>query len=125
MSLQISGTDFVFITCTDLERTERFYTETLGLELGPRWGDVGFEIETGDTTLGFMAASTMGRDFQPSATSIVLRGDDVAAAKAELESRGVELPTGIIDSGVCHQAYFSDPDGNGLGIHHRYAPASS
>ena len=28
----------------------------------------------------------------------------------------------IIDSGVCHQAFFSDPDGNTLNLHHRYAP---
>ena len=27
-----------------------------------------------------------------------------------------------IDSGVCLQAHFADPDGNTLGIHHRYAP---
>jgi hypothetical protein len=25
-----------------------------------------------------------------------------------------------IDSGVCHQAIFEDPDGNVLDIHHRY-----
>jgi hypothetical protein len=28
----------------------------------------------------------------------------------------------MIDSGVCHQAIFSDPDGNPLALHHRYAP---
>ena len=28
----------------------------------------------------------------------------------------------IIDSGVCHQAIFEDPDGNTLDLHHRYAP---
>ena len=27
-----------------------------------------------------------------------------------------------IDSGVCHMAPFSDPDGNALMLHHRYAP---
>ena len=27
-----------------------------------------------------------------------------------------------IDSGVCHQAIFQDPDGNALILHHRYAP---
>jgi hypothetical protein len=27
-----------------------------------------------------------------------------------------------IDSGVCHQAIFDDPDGNQLDLHHRYAP---
>ena len=26
------------------------------------------------------------------------------------------------DSGVCHMAFFRDPDGNMLMLHHRYAP---
>ena len=44
-----------------------------------------------------------------------------SGAKAELESRGVEFDTETIDSGVCWQAIFRDPDGNALAIHHRYA----
>ena len=123
--MNVTGTDFVLIHSTDLERTERFYTQTLGLAPGPRWGEIGFEVETGDTTLGFLDPARLGRGFSPSQTAVVLRVDDVAAAKAELEAAGVEFATDIIDSGVCHQAYFSDPDGNALGIHHRYAPASS
>lgn len=27
-----------------------------------------------------------------------------------------------IVTGVCHQAFFEDPDGNALDLHHRYAP---
>ena len=27
-----------------------------------------------------------------------------------------------LDSGVCHMAFFKDPDGNALMLHHRYAP---
>jgi glyoxalase/bleomycin resistance protein/dioxygenase superfamily protein len=38
----------------------------------------------------------------------------------ELESRGVEFKGETIDSGVCYQAFFEDPDGNTLAIHHRY-----
>jgi hypothetical protein len=26
------------------------------------------------------------------------------------------------DTGVCHMAFFSDPDGNDMMLHHRYAP---
>jgi hypothetical protein len=36
---------------------------------------------------------------------------------ATLESRG-----DTFDSGVCHMAFFADPDGNALMLHHRYAP---
>jgi hypothetical protein len=28
------------------------------------------------------------------------------------------------DSGVCHMAFFADPDGNRLMLHRRYAPYS-
>ena len=48
--------------------------------------------------------------------------EDFEAAHKELESRGVEFEGETLDSGVCHQAFFQDPDGNALAIHHRYAP---
>ena len=53
---------------------------------------------------------------------IALQVEDVASARAELESRGVEFHGDILDSGVCHMAFFKDPDGNALMLHHRYAP---
>jgi hypothetical protein len=46
----------------------------------------------------------------------------VPAARAELESKGVQFDADTIDSGVCHMAFFRDPDGNSLLLHHRYAP---
>jgi hypothetical protein len=30
----------------------------------------------------------------------------------------------VLDSGVCHMAFFRDPDRNDLMLHHRYAPRS-
>ncbi len=53
---------------------------------------------------------------------MALHVDDVAAARAELESRGVAFAGEILDTGVCHMAFFSDPDGNAIMLHHRYAP---
>ena len=49
----------------------------------------------------------------------------VDRAKAELESRGIEFKSDTLDSGVCYQAFFEDPDGNVLAIHHRYAPSDA
>ena len=69
-----------------------------------------------------MSCEGLGIEFSPNKVPIALRVDDVAAARAELESRGVTFQGGIIDSGVCHQALFQDPDGNSLDLHHRYAP---
>jgi len=48
--------------------------------------------------------------------------EDVQAARAELEAKGVEFAGETLDSGVCHMAFFRDPDGNDLMLHHRYAP---
>jgi predicted enzyme related to lactoylglutathione lyase len=53
---------------------------------------------------------------------LALHVEDVGAARALLESRGVAFRGETVDSGVCHQAYFADPDGNPLALHHRYAP---
>jgi hypothetical protein len=46
----------------------------------------------------------------------------VATARAELEEAGIEFFGETFDSGVCHMAFFADPDGNGLVLHRRYAP---
>ena len=44
------------------------------------------------------------------------------AARATLEARGVSFNGDTFDTGACHMAFFSDPDGNALMLHHRYAP---
>jgi hypothetical protein len=61
-------------------------------------------------------------EFHPSKNPLALHVEDVEAARAELESRGVEFAADTLDSGVCHMAFFQDPDGNALMLHHRYAP---
>ena len=80
------------------------------------------EFETGNLTLAVMQVDAFGIDFSPNSVPIALHVDDFEGAKAELESRGVEFRGDVIDSGVCLQAFFHDPDGNMIGIHHRYAP---
>ena len=47
---------------------------------------------------------------------------DVEEARAELEAKGVVFDGDILDTGVCHMAFFRDPDGNALMLHRRYAP---
>jgi predicted enzyme related to lactoylglutathione lyase len=60
--------------------------------------------------------------FQANVNPLALHVDDVAAARATLEERGVAFTGDIFDTGVCHMAFFADPDGNALMLHHRYAP---
>jgi predicted enzyme related to lactoylglutathione lyase len=64
-----------------------------------------------------------GMDFQPQKNAHpALQVDDVEAARRELEAKGVAFAGEILDTGVCHMAFFTDPDGNDLMLHHRYAP---
>jgi predicted enzyme related to lactoylglutathione lyase len=82
----------------------------------------GAEFETGTLTLAVIESEAFGVAFAPNANAIALRVEDVAAARVELESRGVSFTADTLDSGVCHMAFFEDPDGNALMLHHRYAP---
>jgi catechol 2,3-dioxygenase-like lactoylglutathione lyase family enzyme len=119
----VTGTDFVTVPTRDYEAAAKFYGEVLGLPFGKRWGNrPAGEFETGNLTIAIMQSDAFGLEFAPHTHPIALHVDDFEAAKAELESRGVEFKTEVIDSGVCKQAIFEDPDGNALDIHHRYAP---
>jgi catechol 2,3-dioxygenase-like lactoylglutathione lyase family enzyme len=119
----VTGTDFICVATKDYDAAAEFYGGVLGLPFGKRWGNMpAGEFETGNLTIALMQSDAFGLDFQPNNHPIELRVDDVEAARAELQSRGVEFEGDILDSGVCHQAFFRDPDGNALAIHHRYAP---
>jgi predicted enzyme related to lactoylglutathione lyase len=120
----ISGTDFICIPTRDYEAAAKFYGEVLELPFAKRWGSMpAGEFETGSLTIAVMQTDAFGIDFQPHSLPVELHVDDFEGAKAELKSRGVAFEGETIDSGVCWQAFFKDPDGNSLAIHHRYAPA--
>ena len=119
----ITGTDFITVSTKDFDTATRFYGEVLGLPESKRWGNMpGAEFETGNLTVAVMQSDAFGLEAHANTHPIEFHVDDFDAAKAELESRGVEFQGDVIDSGVCFQAFFSDPDGNALAIHHRYAP---
>lgn len=123
----VAGVDFVSIPTRDFEATRRFYDEVLGLEPSAVWAPpggepMGAEFETGTVTLALLNNERLGIEFSPNSAPIEFHVEDFEAAKSELESRGVEFRGETLDSGVCWQAFFADPDGNALAIHHRYAP---
>ena len=121
----VTGVDFVCVPTRDYAAASEFYGSVLGLPCSTRWGQMpAGEFETGSLTLAVMQTDAFGIDFQPHSVPIALHVDDVAAARAELESRGVAFSPETVDSGVCLMAYFKDPDGNALMLHHRYAPPS-
>jgi predicted enzyme related to lactoylglutathione lyase len=117
----LNGIDFIAFPTKDAEAAKKFYGDTLGLPFGKQWGEMPtYEFETGAVTIALMQVDAFGIEFSPNTTPLEFHVDDFDAAKAELESRGVEFVTDVIDSGVCKQAIFQDPDGNALAIHHRY-----
>jgi catechol 2,3-dioxygenase-like lactoylglutathione lyase family enzyme len=116
----ISALDFVAIPSQDAERSRSFYVDTLGLRPDEHGR---FEVWAGETCFGIWEPERLGRKFAPQRNGhLALHVDDVAAARAELEGRGVEFAGDTLDTGVCHMAFFTDPDGNDLMLHHRYAP---
>jgi catechol 2,3-dioxygenase-like lactoylglutathione lyase family enzyme len=119
----VSGVDFVMVPVTDFERAKHFYSEILELEQSKHYGEhPGGEWETGTLTLQIMDTAGFGMaPAQPSANPIALHVDDYEGSVALLEERGVEVIHSL-DSGVCHMAFFKDPDGNTFCLHHRYAP---
>ncbi|MCW2989085.1 MAG: Glyoxalase/bleomycin resistance protein/dioxygenase [Solirubrobacterales bacterium] len=122
----VTGIDFVTVFVKDYPAAVKFYGEILGLEHSADYGKIpGGEVETGSLTLQLMDAAAIGQEFKPSGHPIALHVDDVEAARTDLESQGVEFFGETIDSGVCHMAFFKDPDGNALMFHNRYAPRDS
>jgi catechol 2,3-dioxygenase-like lactoylglutathione lyase family enzyme len=112
--------DFIGVPSTDPERTRAFYVDTLGLRPDEHSR---FEFWIGDTCFGIWEPEKILGSFEPSRNAHpAIHVDDVAAAKADLEGKGVEFLGDIFDTGVCHMALFRDPDGNDLMLHHRYAP---
>jgi catechol 2,3-dioxygenase-like lactoylglutathione lyase family enzyme len=116
-------TDFIGVPVTDRERAVEFYGETLGLKRNPLAHEEWPEFETGNVTILLNTPEQTGVPFSPSNTAIALRVPDVAEAMKKLEEAGVTFAfPEAYDSGVCLMAFFKDPDGNSLILHHRHAP---
>jgi predicted enzyme related to lactoylglutathione lyase len=119
----VQGTDFVTVSAKDFDAAVDFYGNTLGLPLSARYGQMpGAEFETGNLTIAVLQSEAFNIEPRSNNHPIALRVDDVAAARAELESKGVKFLGETLDTGVCHMAPFEDSEGNTLLLHHRYAP---
>jgi catechol 2,3-dioxygenase-like lactoylglutathione lyase family enzyme len=123
--LIVERTDFISVPVTDMERSKRFYGETLGLQEIPH-PEQGFpEYQLGENvSLYLLKMENIGAEFTaPHTASIALRVPDVDEARQELMAKGIEFYNGeTFDTGVCHMAHFRDPDGNVFMLHRRYAP---
>ena len=118
----IERTDFVSVPVTDVERATGFYRDTLGLEQVSEGGWPEFQLGE-NISLYLIDPTNLGSSFTgPHTAHIALRVPDVEETRRELEGRGVVFDGEILDTGVCHMAFFKDPDGNQLMLHRRYAP---
>jgi catechol 2,3-dioxygenase-like lactoylglutathione lyase family enzyme len=119
--MQVEKVDFVSVLTQDIPRAKRFFAEVLGLEIESE-GESDLEFRLGQVTLDVFDPSSIGEDFAPSPAGIAIRVPDVAAARTELESKGVEFDGEIVHTSVCDMTFFKDPDGNALILHRRFAP---
>ncbi|MFL5944810.1 MAG: VOC family protein [Gaiellaceae bacterium] len=119
--MQVEQVDFVSVLTQDISRARQFYGDTLGLPVETE-GENDLEFTLGQVTLDVFNPSSIGQEFAPSPAGIAIRVPDVARVREELEAKGVQFDGEIVDTGVCHFAFFKDPDGNALMLHRRYAP---
>ncbi len=120
MTSAISKVDTIGVPSRDAERARAFYVDLLGLRPDARSRN---EFWIGDTCFAIWEPERFGGEFQPQPNSIaLLHVEDVEVARSELEAKGVTFVGETFDTGVCHMAPFSDPDGNQLTLHRRYAP---
>jgi catechol 2,3-dioxygenase-like lactoylglutathione lyase family enzyme len=119
--MEVEKVDFVSVLTQDIPRAKQFYGETLGLPIETE-SENDMEFRLGQVTLDVFNPASIGQEFAPSPAGIAIRVPDVATARADLEAQGVQFDGEIVDTGVCHFAFFKDPDGNALMLHRRYAP---
>jgi catechol 2,3-dioxygenase-like lactoylglutathione lyase family enzyme len=106
------GIDHVALAVADLDRSEAFYRDVLGLErTHEEWDPPRVLASRGSGVALFPAEPQYGEPSPAHILHIALRVDrtNFEAAQAELSERGIEHR--FSDHGLAHSIYFEDPDG--------------
>jgi catechol 2,3-dioxygenase-like lactoylglutathione lyase family enzyme len=104
----VERVDYIRVPVKDMDEANHFYGELLGLRRNPNSpGDDWVEYEAGNVTLAVMTPHTHDYEFTPLPPAI--------------EEAGLEVAE-MWDSGACNGAGVSDPSGNRILLHRRYAP---
>ena len=118
--MELKSLDYVVLIVDDIDKAQRFYTETLGLPLKHRSGDYA-QIALSGTRLGLFSrnamASVLGHALPPAAPGanfeLGFKVDDCDAAFDELVACGVPAITAPQTRPWGQRtAYVADPDGN-------------
>ena len=116
MSLRSSSVSIVFYV-SDIERTEAFYRDALGITLDRQEGAEPFwlqgHLDNGPDLIFFQQAAKRGET--PALVFELAEGgiDDIVA---ELAGKGVTIVTPVSEAPGGWSADFLDPDGFGLGL---------
>jgi catechol 2,3-dioxygenase len=105
----IGAVDHVYYWTRDMDRAVAFYRDVVGFTMAHRAGDEWAEFDAGSVRFALH-----GTDGEPSGSgTVVLRVDDLDAARRSLEDRGVAFDAYVGEvEGFARFATFRDPDGN-------------
>lgn len=120
MPVRIQKLDHFAIYVTDLNRSEKFYSEFLGMEIHARIGAEQTLLKCGDTLLALFVKPDLKTPVEPDATSsplgrvhfaVDVSKEDWQGALQELQTAGIPKSENI-DWGDHNCFYITDPDGN-------------
>ena len=102
--MKAKAVDFISYAVSDMDRSEAFYREILGLDVEVARG------APGTRAFGYMELDAGG---------VALAVADVGEAVDELRGKGVTIAMDPIETPVCFMAVVEDPDGNKVLLHQR------
>ncbi|GAC1305531.1 MAG: VOC family protein [Vulcanimicrobiaceae bacterium] len=112
--MAVSGIAFTMYPVSDLARAKAFYRDALGLRAGAVETDYWLEFEIAGGTFGIGSFEQVGTP--GTAQSLALEVPDLAALRATLAARGVDVAAPH-ELEWCSIAVVRDPDGNQIWLH--------
>lgn len=108
--------DNVTVMVSNMDRAVRFYTETLGLKMGGRYGDEWAEASASGVPIGLHPRARRTKRSGTGEVSIGFEVENLDRAVEELQGKGAWFRGRISEDGPLRIAFFADPDGNPLYI---------
>ena len=109
------------VRCTDLERTRDFYSEIIGLRVGPRpaFDFAGYWLYLGDQPVVHLVHEDEREDGRSQGAGqntgaldhIAFRAQDLAGTRALLRAKGLDFKEAPVPGRPVHQVFVRDPDG--------------